>query len=334
MFDSITDQNKPIARLFSMLHHRSVPHALLFTGIDGIGKSTVARAFSMLLNCRELKEDHATSFKGLTCPCRSCHKIRSATHPDILTVKPSGNIIKIAQIRELCLKLLVKPYEAFQRVVIIMDAHTMNPEASNALLKILEEPPSKTMFILITDQPSDLLPTILSRCQNVGFNPLPEGSIRNILVHDKGIEPEKADVFAAMAMGSMGRALTLCEKTDRKTDPWAFRVFLFDEITAVLKGAPLDVLLFAEKLSQKKDNALYAIEILVSFVRDLVVVPFAPERLINRDLGEKIKKLSGTFPTASLLKMTDHMMAAHQGIKSNASVRLCLEAMAIQLKRI
>ena len=339
MFDSIKDQNKPISRLTAMLRNGSVPHALMFSGIDGIGKSTAAQAFAMALNCRSAKEDTpsispAPDASAEPCACRSCRKILSGAHPDILTVKATGGLIKIAQIRELCQKLLIKPYEASVRVVIIHDAHTMNPESGNALLKILEEPPEKTMFILITDQASDVLPTILSRCQVVVFNPVSKGIILSHLVRTKGMDPQQADVIASMAGGSMGRALQLCEKNPNRPDPLVYRRFLLDELSSLLKGSTFDALSFAEKLSQKKENALNSLEILLSLVRDLIVHPFDRDKVINMDISDKIMGLAALFPTSSLLKIADHITAAHQGIKANASVRLCLETMAIQMKRI
>lgn len=334
MFDSIKDQNKPILRLTTMLRNRSVPHALLFTGIDGIGKSSTARAFTMMLNCHKKQELSVQDTDTESCTCRSCRKILADTHPDILTIKPSGSLIKILQVRELSQKLLVKPYEAAMRVVIIHDAHTMNPESGNALLKVLEEPPEKTMFILITDQASDVLPTILSRCQVVGFNPISQESIRSFLIHNKGIDSERAAVAASMAGGSMAKALTLVEKNHTKPDPLVFRLFLFDELYSLINGSTFDALSFAEKISRKKENAISALEMLLSFVRDMIVYPFDREKVINRDISDKIDGLSGTLSTKSLLIIADHITAAHQGIKANASVRLCLETMAIQMKRI
>lgn len=328
MFDTITGQTEPLSRLMTMKKNGAVPHALLFTGIDGIGKSLAAVSFARVLNC---KSDEPES---VPCrQCRSCKKILAGTHPDILTIQPSGSIIKIAQIRDLCQKLLIKPVEAAVRVVIIQDAHTMNPESGNALLKVLEEPPDRTMFILITDQASDVLPTILSRCQMVGFNPLSRESIKELLIQ-KGVDVHRAEGASAMALGSLGRALSLCENKPNRPDPLVFRRFLFDEMVCLIRGGTFDVLSFAEKLSQKKDNTLNALDILLSFIRDLIVHPFDRDKVINRDMAQEIGHLSASLATSSLLRMADLITAAHQGIKANASVRLCLETMAIQIKRI
>ena len=91
-------------------------------------------------------------------------------------IQPEGGVIKIAQIRNLCRILSMKPFEGETRVAILIDAHLMNPSAGNALLKILEEPPEQTLLILTARQTSDLLPTIVSRCQHIRFNPVSRDS--------------------------------------------------------------------------------------------------------------------------------------------------------------
>ena len=118
---------------------------------------TAAMAFAMACNCSNL-QSHAVSAINKDTPvkpihqdidpcgkCRSCKKIISKNHPDIHIVKPSGDILKVEQIRSLCKKLVLKPYEAMIRLAIIADAHKLNPEAGNTLLKTLEEPPDRTI---------------------------------------------------------------------------------------------------------------------------------------------------------------------------------------------
>lgn len=183
-FASIQDQEQPIRILSAFLHTGKMPHAMLFTGVDGIGKRSAATAFAMVCNCSGDKVSIAAEAPGAagmpgdavnvaaSCGrCRSCRKIQVDSHPDIIRMEPAGQYIRIAQIRELLGTLAMKPYEAKLRVVIISDAHAMNPEAGNALLKILEEPPESTILILTASGTADLLPTIVSRCQQIRFNP-------------------------------------------------------------------------------------------------------------------------------------------------------------------
>jgi len=140
-FESILDQKQPIHILTTFLHKRAIPHALLFTGIEGVGKRTTAMVFAMACNCIGNitgKKELSTDIPAQQSPCglcNTCRRIESNNHPDVLLIKPIRAVIRIAQIRSLCQTLALKPYEARTRVVIISDAQTMNPEAGNALLK-------------------------------------------------------------------------------------------------------------------------------------------------------------------------------------------------------
>jgi len=181
-FESIIGQRRAIGLLTRMVEKDRVPHALLLTGIDGIGKQTAAKAMAMAMNC-------LTPRGALACrECASCRKMLSGNHPDLIIVEPSGVFIKIDQIRTLQKRLMFAPIQGGRRSVIVNDAHTMNAEASNAMLKTLEEPPDNTHLVLTAQQTSDLLPTIVSRCQHVGFEPLSPESIAQRLFETEGVD--------------------------------------------------------------------------------------------------------------------------------------------------
>jgi DNA polymerase III subunit delta' len=337
MFDAIIEQDKAVARLLSMFVNDVIPHALLFTGIEGIGKRTIAKAFAMALNCPESIQNKDSRGKEprsvFPCKvCRSCQKIINGVHPDILQVKSAGTLIKIAQIRELCSKLLIKPYEARTRVVIIQDAHTMNAESSNALLKSLEEPPGNTIFILISNRPSDLLPTILSRCQQVTFNPLSQTGIEQLLL-DRNVERPQAAVLSAMVDGSAGKALVLSEQSTRTEQMTALRAWILDEIESLSSATATSCLLFAEKLAAKKDIALEALDFMLSAVRDLIICKFTPEKIQNKDLEKALIRTGQKYSVPKLLSMSAHIQKAQKDIQSNVSLRLCLDVMIFNLLR-
>jgi len=150
------------------------PHALLFYGQDAIGKKTLALEFIKLLNCQ--KEKFSQRPCGL---CRSCQDIEKKVHPDLFFVEPENKEIKIAQIRTLHNNLSLKSYSAPYKAAIIDQAHCLNQEAQSAFLKLLEEPKGKTIFILISQYPEMLLPTILSRVERLRFYALPKNIKRN-----------------------------------------------------------------------------------------------------------------------------------------------------------
>lgn len=338
MFDAIIEQDKAVTRLLSMFCNDAIPHALLFTGIDGVGKRTLASAFAMALNCPESSKNKVSGSVSphLLFPCgtcRSCHKIMNDVHPDIPHIIPTGNIIKIAQIRELSSKLLIKPFEARIRVVIIYDAHCMNAESANALLKSLEEPPANTIFILITNRPSDLLPTILSRCQQIAFNPISRTGIENFLI-GRGIEIRHAGILSAMASGSLGNAITLSEASTQTQKMAAMRTWVIEEIESLADGTVTSCLLFSEKLAAKKETALEALDFMLSAVRDLIISKFTPEKIQNKDLEQILIRTARRFSVQKLLSMGNHIQNAQKDIQANAALRLSLDIMILKILRV
>ncbi|RJP92566.1 MAG: DNA polymerase III subunit delta', partial [Desulfobacteraceae bacterium] len=206
-FAALVDQERPVRLLTAVLSSGHLPHAFLFTGLEGIGKKTAAMAFAMTCNCLEINLFPAQAPTGeirqhaMIAPCgacRSCKKIISGHHPDIIFIQSAGDMIKVDQIRALGDKLTRKPYEASKRVVIISDAHKFNTESGNTLLKTLEEPPEHTLFILIALQASDMLPTIVSRCQQIRFNPIHHESLATYVENRYATTPAAVAAIASM----------------------------------------------------------------------------------------------------------------------------------------
>jgi len=351
-FDSITDQKRPVRILAAFLQKRSIPHALLFTGIEGVGKKDAALVFAMACNCMGEKPgrsdqfiDNFSSKKDLPAAvnpcgcCRSCRKIESGNHPDIIRIKPSGTIIKIDQIRGFCDTLAMKPYEARVRVVIISDAHSMNPSASNALLKMLEEPPDSSILILTALQTSDLLPTIVSRCQHIRFNPVSVKSIETRLVENQGLAPDKAAIIAAMANGSISRAFAMSRSNWINRRNWLINAVGPDQSDqsgqpgALFSMSSGMLMAFAAMLKKNKDFLFDSLEIMKSWLRDLVIYNFHTEKIINKDLIEKIQYASQKIDIKSLLFKIDAIQAAQKDIQSNANLRLTLETMMMRIGR-
>ena len=343
-FESIIDQKRPLQLLTTLLKKGTIPHALLFTGIAGAGKLSAATAFAMACNCRGRgaadREQHAGNagtpsdvhaVSEPCCVCRSCRKIQSNSHPDVLHIKPSGSIIKIAQIRDLCHTLTMKPFEARLRVVVISQAQAMNPEAANALLKILEEPPESTILILTAEQTSDLLPTIVSRCQQIRFNPISGKSIALYLTRNLKMPADQASIIAGMAGGSLSRALSMSKTgwIDRRN--WLLSASGLDN-PGELSAKPLNVLLaFAERLSRQKDTLPDALEIIKSWLRDLVVCRYNAGKVINTDMAPTLQKIAGKITPESLLLKIRAIQKAQRNIESNANPRLSLELLMLQL---
>lgn len=328
----------PYSLLFSLLKKGTVPHAFLFTGIKGIGKRTAAKTFAMACNCRKYDPDigdqaiaEADDFLRLAVcgQCSSCKKILSGNHPDISLIEPSGPFIRIAPIRELCRVLSLKPYQADMRVAIIADAQSMNPEAGNALLKMLEEPPDRTVLILTAAQEEDLLPTLVSRCRHLRFHPIPQERLRTFLIEKQGISSDEADLAARLAQGSYSKALAISRGSWLKRRKWLIR-----ELECLTAGAAEEsgrLLVLAEKLSKHKDRIPDDLEIIRTWLRDALICKYDPEKIINRDLTERIRNLSQRTSSDSLLSKLKALESAQKNLRTNANSRLTMEVMLMRL---
>jgi DNA polymerase-3 subunit delta' len=284
-FDSIIGQKHPIRLLKRFLRNGTLPHALLFTGIEGVGKRTAATEIAIALNCANPRADKTSRRDpSRACGiCPACRQIRSNSHPDVFTVTPQNNLLRIDQIRKLIRTLAMKPFSARHRVVTIAEAQTMNPEAANALLKILEEPPRQTTLILTAPHRSELLPTIVSRCRQIAFEPLRPEELQILLADKLGTDKGQAQTIVAMAGGSYAKARKMADDTWQSQRRWILHAAGLDA-PGELNNRPATVALaFSAQLAQHKDKVLDLLEMLQTWIRDLNIRPYQPERIINRD---------------------------------------------------
>lgn len=342
-FESLINQERPIRILNTLLRNGTLPHALLFTGTEGVGKQAAAVALAMACNCqKEIPEFHAENrsdqdpvnssgasdfISVKACGvCKSCKKIAAGNHPDIIRIQPTGPFIKIDQIRALLQTLAMKPYEAITRVAILSEAQAMNAAASNALLKILEEPPNCSMLVLIATRKSDLLPTIVSRCQHVGFNPIPKEKIAEWLENEHGLAQPAAEILAAMANGSFSRAQMLMN------DNWLqHRKWLIDEIDHLSRQPIARLFALAEKLARKRGALEESLEIIKVWYRDLIISRYDTGKIINRDIAAKVEKASQKNKLPDLLSRVDVIQKTQARLAANTNLRLAMESLLIKL---
>jgi DNA polymerase-3 subunit delta' len=322
-FDAIIDQERSVRVLTSLLNSGSIPHSLLFTGIEGIGKRTAATAFAMACNCTGRTSEGRAGACG---ECNACRKIATDQHPDVLRLSPSGLQIKIDQVRNLCQALSMKPYEARVRVAILAEAQRLNPAAGNALLKMLEEPPDRTVLILTAPQTADLLPTIVSRCRHIRFKPLARQHLAGLLTAAHGFSPEAALTTAALANGSLTRALAIRRRGWIERRNW-----IMSELSEVDRRSTTALLALAEKTSRPKEDVPELLDLLATWARDVTVARYCPERIIHQDLKGQIVAAAHRMPPKVLAEAERTIEEARRRIRANANPRLVLEVVWLSL---
>jgi DNA polymerase-3 subunit delta' len=203
VFDELAGQEAVVAQLQDALAG-GMTHAWLFTGPPGSGRSVAARAFAAALLC---------PYGGCgTCP--SCRQVRAGTHADLLLVRPDGLSFGVRQTRELVLRAAGAPSGGRWLVVLFEDADRCTEQAANALLKAIEEPAKRTVWLLCAPSAEDLVTTIRSRCRVMTLRVPPSSAVAQVLVERDGVEPSRALDAARAAQGHIGRARRLATDSD------------------------------------------------------------------------------------------------------------------------
>src|SRR4051812_19543218 len=188
----------------------AMTHAWLFTGPPGSGRSVAARAFAAALECEREGE--------LGCgTCSACRTVAARSHPDVHSVVPEGLSIGVNEMRAVVGRAARRPSLGRWQVVVIEDADRLTEQASNALLKAVEEPPERTVFLLCAPSlhPDDVSVTIRSRCRLVSLRTPPADAVAGVLIGD-GLDPETAEWAAAAGQGHVGRSRRLARDEDAR----------------------------------------------------------------------------------------------------------------------
>ena len=339
-FAEIIGQEKALRFLREALAHEKLSHAYLFVGVPGIGKTTTAIALARAINCLEQRGDDGCG------RCATCRQFAGGTFVDLQIVRPEGHVVKIEQIREIDRFISFKAFSGRYRVVVIQQAETMSPEAANAFLKTLEEPPPGNVLILNVTEPLNLLPTILSRCQKVLFNPVPSPLISTWLVEKHRVVQERADLLAKLSDGSLGKALAMeqggfLEKRRR----------YIDHLMSLREISEPEVLELALHYTGKerkkdqeergggkreKDEILILIGVWKSWYRDILLAKSdgAPALLINQDLLPELKKVTRDYTIQNMVSSLLALDRTESDFFHSRNLDLMMETLMLTLKKL
>jgi DNA polymerase-3 subunit delta' len=345
-FDEILGQPAAIEMLRGVLGTGRVPHALLFHGPEGVGKSTVARAFAAALVCE--RSDEAACGD-----CATCSLLASGNHPDFLPVGrltrkeikgketsrlathvgdasegELGSRILVDQVRKLNELVALRPRQSRRRVFLIDPAERMNREAQNALLKTLEEPPERSALILVSARPHLLLPTVRSRCFSVGFSALRPADLAPLL-EARGIPREEVHVRAALSEGSVGQALSLDLEARRER-----RGEIFEMLDA-LSSAPAAVerlpAMAASLAGKDEPTLLDGLALLQGMLRDAARTATSEEggdeRLIHADLADALTGLGRRLGAGRAAGLVSSVERLRGDLRFNTNRVLTAEAL-------
>jgi DNA polymerase-3 subunit delta' len=307
--------------LRQLLRLGKLPHALLFSGMEGVGKVTLAREFAKLLNCLSPNDFDACDH------CASCLKMADGHHPDLVWVRSDGATIKLDQVRNLKQRLSFRPFEGKWRVVIIEDAQDLRDEAGNALLKLLEEPPKQNVLVLTALEPQMLLPTIVSRCCHVRLQPLEEFWIERYLLETQALSPSRAQEVAVMADGSLDRAKWLADPS---------RIAQMNEVlenVSRLKGLPMiEFFPMAAQWAKGSGDLEQDLECITLWIRDLAFSRLFADYVPMLRTSESVLRSARKVTVETLLSLFAEVENAHLLLRQNANKQLTLEGVCLAIK--
>lgn len=317
-----------------------LPHAMIFSGPQGVGKCTLAILLAQYLNCltpegesgcgtcmvcRRIAAVIETRYlkclslsEGSFCgSCANC-VARTRRHPDIRIIeyewdeksKKWRTTISIEQVRALINEIAYQPFEARYRVVVLDPAEQMKKEAHNSLLKTLEEPPSRTIIILVTTTPFLLLDTIRSRSRRLQFGGIPQKMIEEYLIKREGRSPEEAHLAAIFSGGSLGIAFSLNtdEYKEARTQALRFVSLL------LAKGRFAAASTLAANVAKEKDEFQLWLESVAAILQDVYYAQVAPERIGQLDLLDELKRLAQAAPRPAVVSAIDWLKGLNRSL--------------------
>lgn len=308
----------------SIAADRVVNGYLLF-GPEGVGKLTLATDFAAALECVG---------DGPPCgECAPCHKVYAGNHPDVTVVRLQDDrrSISIAQVREVTRQAAFKPFEGKRRVFIIESAEHLQREASEALLKTLEEPQPLVVIVLTCAEPAALPPTIRSRCLKVELTALPAARIADILGRRFSRQEARVAAAAALARGSLGRALDRMVARGRASKQEASEEDLAALLARAFHPALVERFTLAAELARRGVRELQPVlEGCILLVRDVLLLrEGAADAVGHREAAERLNAQLERVPTLALAAYVARLAQAARQLEANANPRLALEALML-----
>ena len=324
-FKDVVGHKDILKYISSAVVNNSVSHAYILNGERGSGKKMLANLFAMTLLCET--GDNEPCGK-----CHSCKQAESGNHPDIIRVtheKP--NSISVDDIRTQVNNTVdIKPYQGPYKVYIIPQADMMTPQAQNAILKTIEEPPSYAVFLLLTENAETLLPTINSRCVMLKLRNIKDTLIKKYLMENLEIPDYKADMCTAFAQGNMGRAIMLAN-SDHFNEIREEAVQLLKHISEMELN---EIVAAVKNISVYKLEITDYLDIIMIWYRDVLLYKATKEidKVVFKDQLQSIKEQARKSSYEGIELILESLEKAKARLKANVNFDLVMELLFLTIK--
>jgi len=320
-FNNFIGQTDIKNSLINALNTDTCAHAILFTGPEGIGKSTLATDFAQMLLCT----GEGPSACGR---CAACNTFEAGTNPDFLKIESDGNNISVDNIREIQSGSVIRPMYSKRKVYFIRQAEKMTQQAQNSLLKTLEEPPPYCVIILSASNPEMLIPTVRSRVLKYSFKKNTTDEVGKVLEINKLVSDNK--FITAYADGIPGLALKLAASPEFTE----LREEVFQEFKKLMGKSVTGQFELAKYIISNSDKAEIILNLLACFYRDLLVAKKCRDLkvLINSDKEDMIREYSAKISSDRLCRIVEEIEEIRRSIRQNANIELAADVLAIRLR--
>ena len=324
-FKDVVGHKDILKYISSAVENNRVSHAYILNGERGSGKKMLANLFAMTLLCETGNNEPCGK-------CHSCKQAESGNHPDIIRVtheKP--NSISVDDIRTQVNNTVdIKPYQGPYKVYIIPQADMMTPQAQNAILKTIEEPPSYAVFLLLTENAETLLPTINSRCVMLKLRNIKDTLIKKYLMENLEIPDYKADMCTAFAQGNMGRAIMLAN-SDHFNEIREEAVQLLKHISEMELN---EIVAAVKNISVYKLEITDYLDIIMIWYRDVLLYKATKEidKVVFKDQLQSIKEQARKSSYEGIELILESLEKAKARLKANVNFDLVMELLFLTIK--